>query len=516
MRNMFSINIATLSTFLLTTFLTNTYSVVSDDFIAKTDAAIENIRKRDAVVQLQDATGTPLTGRRAVRFKQIRNHFGFGAAVKYADMVEHKENYWNAVTKYFEWVTPEHEMKWDFIDKLEDFQNFREADSLIKWSHDHGMKVRGHNLFWNERLEFQPPWTKELSSGAEFKEAMQRRIETAMTHYKGQVEHWDIMNEIIHEEFGIIQDTGLYIKLTGDPDIYPWVFKEARKWDPDVKMAVNEYQILTPNSDAVPYAERINEFLAAGAEIDIIGLEGHLGYATNQIDYDQRMNIVANTTPDLEMWFTEVDFSDTLGRRADIMEEIMRTAFAFPRVGGIVMWVWWNGRRWRETINSVLVDSQFVETDLGERFRTMREKWRTDTTVLSDENGLVSMRGFHGTYQVFLEAFPDSPPDTIIIDPGTGPASFNMATSINYRAPTFSTAKINFRGRVIDLPFSISLESQLFVSTYSLSGRLLDKKPIIMKNGTGHILGSIPNGCYIYRLGTSSQNLFTVKEASVH
>jgi len=500
-----------ISLFLLTTLFSTGYSAVPADFIASTDAVIDTLRMRDAVIQLKDATGAPLTGIRTVHFKQIRSHFGFGAAIKYGDITNNKEKYWDALQTYFEWVTPEHEMKWDFIDQLEDYSDFSEADSIIKWAHERNLKVRGHNLFWNERLEFQPQWTDGLS-GPEFKSAMQRRIESAMTHFKGQVEHWDIMNEIIHFQYGIIQERGLYDSLTGDPNIYPWVFQEARKYDPDVKMAVNEYQILTPNSDAIPYTNKIKEFIAGGATIDICGVEGHLSADIDRLGYTQHLNEVAENI-DLPIWLTEVDFQDSLGTRADVMEEIMRTAFAHPQVEGLVLWIWWEGRRWREALNSVVVDSQFVETDMGERYRTLREKWTTDTTVMSDENGLVSLKGYHGKYLVSFPAYPDVAPDTMDLEPGADVFTKDLQTSVNYRKPAFSSNEIKFKGRSINLALPTDITSPVYIATYSLSGKLLVKTPLFINNGTGYVPQKVPSGCFIYRIETATEQLLTLKEA---
>jgi GH35 family endo-1,4-beta-xylanase len=174
--------------------ISNVVAELPKAFIDSTNAIIDTLRKRECVLNIsnQDLVG----GGKEIRVRQLRNHFGFGASIgkKWFTKTD-SAKYGDAFRAYFEWATPENEMKWPQNEQSDDYQDFDLADSLISWCRTYDIKVRGHNLFWNERREWMPSWALELSP-ANFKSAMARRIDGAMTHFKGKVAHWDIINEI--------------------------------------------------------------------------------------------------------------------------------------------------------------------------------------------------------------------------------------------------------------------------------------------------------------------------------
>lgn len=491
-----------------------TLAQVSDSLVAATDEQIEILRKRDAVIMVGDGT-TPLPGVE-VTLEQIRSHFGFGASVSKKEIAEQGEAYWNAFLKYFEWATPENEMKWNVIDETDDFQFWGEADSIVKWCRERNIKVRGHNLFWNERLEFQPQWALDLPP-EQFKQAMHDRITSAMTHFNGKVDHWDIINEIIHMQNAVIPDTQLLAKLSGDLDVYPWILKEARKIDTTAKFCVNEYFIITPgDSHFMQYVDKIQEFLDAGAPIDIVGVEGHMYGGLYPEDYKAKLDYIGYSL-EMPIWLTEVDFTVPPEEdRADRIEEFMRIAFSHPFVEGVILWVWWDGRKWKETLNSVCVDSNFVETDFGERYRTLRDMWKTNVTLTTDAEGKVSFRGFHGKYRVTVNSDAVSMPETIYLEPGEETQLFNFGVGTSHKKREAKITTLYLNGRELTLRNIDPEKEPLFLSTFTLSGKLIRKIPITVVDGFGMVSGRMSRGCHVYRIGTKEKTLYSSVELDLH
>jgi hypothetical protein len=83
---------------------------LTPQFKAETDKKIDSLRKGDITISVKNPT--PVSGAQ-VTVKQVRHHFGFGAALPFAPLKRDSAvAYGKTFCKYFEWATPENEMKW--------------------------------------------------------------------------------------------------------------------------------------------------------------------------------------------------------------------------------------------------------------------------------------------------------------------------------------------------------------------------------------------------------------------
>jgi hypothetical protein len=389
--------------------------------------------------------------------------------------------------------------------------NYADADSLVNWCRRNGLKVRGHNLFWNEKPDWQPGWVKCLDPAA-FKEAMKTRIDSAMTHFKGRVEHWDIINEIVHGPTGQVEIPGYYAQHTGDTSIFSWIFKNARAIDPNVKMGVNEFCIIEKCSSLRAYVNMINKISREGGDINIVGLEGHFGGDMNRLDYTRKIDSVAEATNHKEIWLTEVDFSVTVNKE-DSLEEVMRTAFSHKDIGGLVLWMWWEGNRWRSYYTSCLVDSGFRELPLGARWRKMKDSlWTTTVSGVTNASGEYKFRGFYGAYEVTTANGAVTRKDTVSFKPDST-LTFNVPNMSPVLRPSdkgFTEKTVQFNGGKVMIRFASGQMEPIFLSKYSLSGKLLGKMPVLF-NSAMEICPKDPTGCYIFRIGTEKETFFMDK-----
>ena len=60
----------------------------------------------------------------------------------------------------FDMVTPGNEMKWDTTEPSNGSYNFGPGDGIVSFAKAHGMRVRGHNLVWQNQL---PSWVSSLT-----------------------------------------------------------------------------------------------------------------------------------------------------------------------------------------------------------------------------------------------------------------------------------------------------------------------------------------------------------------
>jgi GH35 family endo-1,4-beta-xylanase len=494
----------------------NAFAELPQKFIDSTNAIIDTLRKRECVLKISSQNQS--VNGKTVRIKQIRNDFGFGASIgkKWFDRTDSLK-YGEAFRNYFEWATPENEMKWPSNEEADDYQDFELADSLISWCQRYDIKVRGHNLFWNERREWMPSWSLELSP-AGFKQAMQRRIDGAVTHFKGKVAHWDVINEIVHykDADGVRQITkpGLLAQLSGDTTIFSWIFQKARSIDSSVVMAVNEYSVIEKVADTKEYIEEIKDIEKNGGKIDIVGLEGHFDDYMERSSYMERIDTIARSIPHT-MWLTEVDFTlaASYSERADKMEELMRSAFAYPRIGGLVLWAWWEGNQWKDGLSSFLVDSTFNETELGNRWRTVRNSWKTDTSGTVNSDGEFTFKGYSGKYEVSVPFGDSLYCDTFYLEPGQGKksATVELTFSVGTRreGKKYNNGeKVFFNGKSITLPDAIN-PRELVLSVYTLSGRLIGKQPVAIRKGIINQSVLLPPGMHVIKLATKEHTIYS-------
>lgn len=502
---------------LLLLFCTGISAAVSPELIAQTDAAIDTLRKRNCTLTLSTGAGGLFAGKE-VRVEQTRNEFGFGGCITKKGFAFDSVAYGEAFARYFDWATPENEMKWTVTDEMDDYTDFSMGDYLVEWCLQRGIKVRGHNLFWNEDKKWLPTWTHELNP-AQFKAAMAMRIDGAMTHYKGKVAHWDMINELIHYPQAThgTPEVTLLDSASGDPDIFKWVLSRARKIDSTAKFAINEYAIME-GLDATPatmgiFTDKMNRLLTDTSSYDVVGLEGHFGGVVDRASYLANLNTVSAAIP-RKIWLTEVDFSIPVEERADKTEELMRTCFAYPNVGGIVLWVWWNGNRWLDQLTSVLVDSNFVETDMGERWRTLREGWKTSATGLGSAGSQYTFRGFHGEYKVYVTSNDSIYVGSFNLESGEGDKAVSVEVTYDptpikepYLRSDARKEHMYINGQRVAIDRYVAGEP-MYLYTYSVAGRQLSKEPFNLGQKSV-VVTAKSAGCSLVRIGNDQKTLYT-------
>jgi GH35 family endo-1,4-beta-xylanase len=502
--------------------------------LEKKKAAIETLRKGDISFTIMDGTA-PVAGQ-DITIEQIRNHFGFGAAMAYWPLdsasisdkfgeeftghAQLTENYKNAFAKYCQWITPENCMKWPDDQYIEGADNYENGDIMIDWALAHDINVRGHNLFWNQSLQWVPEWMDSIAQTKDYvkgQQAVDDRIQGAMTHYKGRCAHWDIINEIIHGQVEIEPGNpiGTLKALTGreDADIFKYVLDEAAKIDSDAKFCINDYNLLSQWSDKDQYIPAVKNLVNQGCKVDIIGCEGHFGDYVEMSDFEPKLNDMAANFPDQQIWMTEVDWEVPAAQCPQKLQELLTTCFAHEHVGGFLVWTPWEGNLWREGYTSFFVDSSFNETPMGAKWLELIDGWMTPTQqVQTGADGKFSFNGFFGAYRVSLSK--DGAEYAMIME-SEPDLNNNFTFQLDEIVPVNQPARNVARKRTVVIgngavSFSVpqSERRQLFLSAFSLSGKLLAKVPLSFSSGMS-VVRKLPAGCRVYRIGTGRTTYHT-------
>jgi len=178
----------------------------------------------------------------------------------------------NLIKRHFNSITAENDMKWSNLQPTEGSFTFTNADKIVGFARDNGLMVRGHCLCWHNQV---PSWVFKEGDATASKELVLQRlrthITTVMTHFKGKVYAWDVVNEAIDGGSSVYRSSQWY-NICGEDFIFE-AFRAAREADPEAKLFYNDYNAI----DATKSTKIYNLLAKLKAEelVDGIGLQGH-------------------------------------------------------------------------------------------------------------------------------------------------------------------------------------------------------------------------------------------------
>jgi endo-1,4-beta-xylanase len=236
----------------------------------------------------------------------------------------------------FDMVTPGNEMKWDTTEPSNGTYNFGPGDAIVSYAKAHNMRVRGHNLVWHSQL---PSWVSSLPT-SQVQAAMEAHITTEVTHYKGQVYSWDVVNEPFDDSGNLRQDA--FYNAMGSGYIAD-ALKTAHAADPNAKLYLNDYNIEGENTKSDAMYNLAKSLLAAGAPLNGIGFESH--FIVGQVPSTMTANMQRFAALGLDVAVTELDdrmntpaSSSDLNQQATDYSTVIKDCLAVSRCVGVSQW----------------------------------------------------------------------------------------------------------------------------------------------------------------------------------
>jgi len=252
-------------------------------------AFAQQTRKSESLKPLQEVMG---------------KYFLVGAAVN-TDLADGKDPAAEAVVKsQFNQVVAENCMKGEVNHPEVNRFDFTDGDKLADWAEKNGKTLVGHCLVWHS----QPPkWMFTDSKGNLVSREvligrMYNHIMTVVTHYKGKVKGWDVVNEAIEDDGSYRKS--LYYKIIG-PEYIELAFQFAHEADPNVELYINDYSMAKP-AKREAYCKILRNLKAKGLRIDAIGMQSHNGF--DYPDYTEyEKSIEAFAAEGVKVMMTELD-----------------------------------------------------------------------------------------------------------------------------------------------------------------------------------------------------------------
>jgi endo-1,4-beta-xylanase len=267
----------------------------------------------------------------------------------YPDPFTYDKKYRKVLAAEFSSVSPENQMKWDFIHPEPGVYNFGPADAIVDFAEANGQVVRGHTLLWHSQL---PAWvTAPDVSDDELRAILEDHIKTVVGHYKGRIQQWDVANEIFADEWdagGVqLRTNNPFIARLGE-GIIADAFRWAHEADPEAKLFLNDYAVEDWNTKSTAYYDLAEKLLAEGVPLHGFAFQAHLDLqypfpttlAANMQRFDDLGLETAITELDVRFTLPEsgVPTEEQLQEQADTYQGVLEACLSVEDCNSFTIW----------------------------------------------------------------------------------------------------------------------------------------------------------------------------------
>ncbi|MFE7937612.1 endo-1,4-beta-xylanase [Streptomyces griseoincarnatus] len=191
----------------------------------------------------------------------------------YPDPFTYDKEYRKVLGREFSSVSPENQMKWDYIHPERDRYDFEQADAIVEFARKNRQVVRGHTLLWHSQ---NPAWLEEGDfTKAELRGILREHITKVVGRYKGKIQQWDVANEIFDDQGNLRTQDNIWIRELG-PEIVADAFRWAHKADPEAKLFFNDFNVESVNAKSDAYYALVKDLLKQRVPVHGFSVQGHL------------------------------------------------------------------------------------------------------------------------------------------------------------------------------------------------------------------------------------------------
>jgi endo-1,4-beta-xylanase len=245
----------------------------------------------------------------------LRNNSTFPIGAALGDLLKANALYRGVVTKEHTSVTVENAMKWFTTHPEQDRFYFDDADYIVSFAQSQKKRVHGHTLLWYFFQEID--WVKNFSGDSAAWETMiKNHIQTEVSHFKGKVSSWDVVNEAFHENTGLLRkddldpsdfDNGCIFARKVGSDYMARAFQYAHEADPDALLFYNDYGQEWDPKKIEAIVAMVTDFKKRGIPIHGLGLQMHTHTDASNGGIENAMRQLASTG--LQIHISELDIS---------------------------------------------------------------------------------------------------------------------------------------------------------------------------------------------------------------
>lgn len=308
------------------------YTVPADNTLASVDLYFETPYKADSQVtpddvvdfQVDDVVVDRLGESQKLSVQEdiprLRDVFAgeliVGTAVSPEQLLP-SDPHFRLLAKHFGAIVAGNEMKPEALQPREGVFSFGVADRLVAYADLTGSRLRGHTLLWHNQTpawfftdpkDPNKPATKEL-----LLQRLKTHVTTVVSHFKGQVYAWDVVNEVLSDGKGDAQglrtgsENSQWYAIAG-PEYLDVAFRAARATDPDALLTINDYNLESSPAKREAMYQLVKAMKARGVPVDVVGLQGHISLYGPSVE-DFRTAIRRYASLGVKVQVTELDMS---------------------------------------------------------------------------------------------------------------------------------------------------------------------------------------------------------------
>lgn len=379
-------------------------------------------RMNSKTIKLVDASGNPII-REKIEIKQTNHKFLFGSGIfdvidvanknVSADRLAFQEaklekflDVFNAATLPF---------YWGMFEPEKGKPRTKELKAAAQWLKERNVTVKGHPLCWHT---LTAPWLLDMSN-EEILEAQFARIERDVLDFKGLIDMWDVINEVVIMPIFDKYDNGItrISKDLGRVGIIKEMFAKTREINPGATLLLNDF------NTTINYEILIDGCLNAGIQIDAIGIQSHQhqGYWGREkleevlerfSQFGLPLHFTENTLPSghimpaeivdlndyqIPEWPSTPEFEE---RQAKEVEEMYSILFEHPLVESITNWSFSDDGAWLGAPAGFIRKDNSPKPAYEVLKKLIKGDWYTNVSTKTDDTGMVSIEGFLGDYEI--------------------------------------------------------------------------------------------------------------------
>lgn len=402
--------------------VTESYQKVED----RVKSGIDKNRKGDAVLNITDADGKPVSGAE-IKISQKNHEFRHGANIFMLNQLENDEknkkykecfkNAFNMATLPFYWKDLEPaEGKTRYDKNSPEIYRRPATDLCMEFCEENGIEPREHGLAYEHCF---PDWL-ENRTVSEIKTAYEKRCREISERYAKKIRTIEITNEhgwydgktAFYEEDEFVEDC----------------FKIAEKYFPENELTINEWSNIwnSPSRNRDFYYMIIERALLKGARIDAVGMQYHMFFkaedeaASTKYYYNmEHLFKVLDKYSEfgLPIQITEVTIpaytqeAEDEEVQAEIIKNLYSVWFSHPSVEQIIYWNLVDGYAAFAPKGDMSSGENYYRGGLlrfdltpKKAYNTIvdlfKNVWNTKTQCKTDEKGIAKFRGFYGEYDL--------------------------------------------------------------------------------------------------------------------
>lgn len=289
--------------------------------------------------------------------------------------------------------------------------------AAAKWLRERGVALKGHPLCWHTVCA---DWLMQYDNDEILRRQL-ARIEREATAFRGVIDMWDVINEVVIMPVFDKYDNAVtrVCRDKGRIKLVKAVFEEARAANPGATLLINDF------NTTEAYAILLEGLLEAGVPIDAIGIQSHQhqGYwglekLNDVLERFSRFGLPLHFTEntlisgelmppdivDLNDW--QVETWPTTGegeaRQAREIAEMYAALFRHPAVQAITTWDFHDDCWLHAPAGLVRVDNS-EKPAYRALEKLIRSDWMTRETRVTDADGRTAFTGFKGGYALEID-----------------------------------------------------------------------------------------------------------------